>query len=61
MWPSNNLENKTLLNPSWRVQLVRNEVQSHISLKPPLEYNHKQTPEVEQTKEWYQSLTLRNI
>ena len=44
MRPSNNLENKTLSDKYWRIQLVCMEVQGHSSLEPPLEYNQKETP-----------------
>ena len=41
MRPSNNQENKTLLDTYWRVQLVCREVQT--TLEPPLEYDQDQT------------------
>ena len=44
MQPSNNLENKTLSDTYWKVQLVHMKAQSHSSLVPPLEYNQDQTP-----------------
>ena len=44
MRPSVNLENKTLSDMCWRVQLVCIKVQAHSSLEPPLEYNQNQTP-----------------
>ena len=43
MRSSNNLENKTLSQTYWRVQLMY-EVQAHSSLEPPLEYNQDRTP-----------------
>ena len=39
MRPCNNLENKTLSDTYWGVQLVCMKVQTHSSLEPPLEYN----------------------
>ena len=39
MRPSNNLENKTLSDTYWRVQLVYMKFQADSSLEPPLEYN----------------------
>ena len=44
MKSSKNLENKTLWDTYWRVQLVCMNVQAHSSLEPPLEYNQDQTP-----------------
>ena len=38
MWSSNNLENKTLSDNYWRVQLGRMIVHANSSLEPPLEY-----------------------
>ena len=46
MRPSNNLENETLSDTYWRVQLVCLKVQAH-SLEPleiPLEHNQDRTP-----------------
>ena len=37
MRPSNNLENNTLSNTYWKVQLVWMKVQAHSSLEPPVE------------------------
>ena len=42
MKPSNNLENKTISDTYWRMQLVRKNVQAHSSLEPPLEENQDQ-------------------
>ena len=39
MRPSNNLENKTLSDTYWKVQLVCMKLQAHSYLEPPLEYN----------------------
>ena len=39
---SNNLENKTLSDTYWRIQLVYMKVQAHSSLEPKLEYNQYQ-------------------
>ena len=44
MRPFNILENKTLSDTDWRVQLVRMKVQADCSLESPLEYNQDQTP-----------------
>ena len=44
MKPSNNLENKTLSDTYWRVQLVCKKIQAHSSLELPLEYNQDQMP-----------------
>ena len=41
---SNNLENKTLSDTYWRVQLVCMKVLAHSSLEPPLEYKQDQMP-----------------
>ena len=48
MRPSQNLENKTLLDTYSKVQLVCMKCQAHNSLEPPLEYNHDQTPFMDQ-------------
>ena len=42
MKPSNNLENKTLSDTYWKVQLVCKKVPAHSSLEPPLEYSQDQ-------------------
>ena len=52
MRPSNNLENKTISDTYWRVQLVCVQVQAHSSLEPPLEYNQDQTPLMNQGSLW---------
>ena len=39
MKPSNNLENTTLSDTYWKVQLVCVKVQAHSSLEPPVEDN----------------------
>ena len=52
MKPSNNLENKTPMDTYWKVQLVCNKVQAHISLPPPLEYNQDQKPLTNQGSLW---------
>ena len=44
MKPSNNLENKTLPDTYWRVQVVCMKVQAHSSLEPPMEYSQDQMP-----------------
>ena len=44
MRPSNNLENKTPSDTYSGLQLVCKKYQAHMSLKPPLEYNHDQRP-----------------
>ena len=46
MKPSNNIENKSLSDIYWRVQLERMTVQAHSFLEPPLEYFWK-------IKVWY--------
>ena len=52
MKPFNNLENMTPSDTYWRVQLVRNKVQAHSSLEPPLEYDQDQTPLTNQGSLW---------
>ena len=48
MWPSDNLQNSTLADTCWRVQLVCKKVQAHSSLEPLIEYNKDKTPMVNQ-------------
>ena len=43
MRPSYNLENKTLSDTYWRVQLVCTKIEAHSSLETPSEYNQDQT------------------
>ena len=52
MRPSNNLENKTPSDTSWRIQLVCVKVQAHNSLESPLEYNQDQMPLMNQGSLW---------
>ena len=52
MKPSNNLENKTLSDTYWRVQLVCKKIQAHSSLEPPLEYNQDQMRLTNQDSVW---------
>ena len=62
MKTSNNLENKTSSDTYWRVQLECMKVQSHKSLKPPLEYNEDQTPLITQGYDLFNHLgSYRNI
>ena len=44
MKPSNNLENKTLSDTYWKVQLVCKKFHARSSLEQPLEYNQDQAP-----------------
>ena len=44
MRPSNNLENKTLSDTYWRVQLECLKVQAHSSVEPPLKYSQDHMP-----------------
>ena len=52
MRPSDNLENKTLSDSYWRVQLVCMKNQAHSSLEPPLEYSQYQMPLMNQGSLW---------
>ena len=52
MRPSYNLENNTLSDTYWRVQLIRMKVQAQSSLEPPLEYNQDQMPLMNQGSLW---------
>ena len=52
MRPSNNLEDKTLSDIYWRVQLVCINIQAHSSLEPPLEYNQDLMPLMNQGSLW---------
>ena len=60
MRSSINLENKTLSDIYWRVQLVYMKVQAHSSLEPPLEYNQDQMPLMNQGEN-IESQTHSNI
>ena len=53
MRPSNNLQNKTLSDTYWRVQLALMKVQAHSSLELPLEYNQDQTSLMNQGSLWH--------
>ena len=48
----NNLENKTLSDTYWRVQLVCMKVQANSSLDPPLEHNQENMPLMNQGLLW---------
>ena len=48
MRPLINLENKTLSDTYWKVQLLCIKVHTHSSLEPPLEYNQDQMPLINQ-------------
>ena len=52
MRPSNSLENMTLSDTCWSVQLVCMKIQDHSSLEPPLEHNQDQTPLMSQSLLW---------
>ena len=49
---SNNLENKTLLDTYWRVQLAYLNVQALSSLESPPEYNQDYMPLMNQGSLW---------